>query len=247
MANQLINDKLVLISGKSTTGKSASLRTIADPKGVAFCNCEAGKKLPFRLPSDNRFKEFTIVDPFQVIEVFQAAEDKPEIHTIIIDTLTYLMDMFETVYVNNSDNTMKAWGDYQQYFKKLMQQHVAASSKNVIFLAHTADVLNESEMVVETMVPVKGALKKNGIESFFSTVISTKRLTLKQLEDYKSPLLNISEQEELLGYKYVYQTQQTKETVNERIRAPMGMWEQQETFIDNDVQLVLDRLNDYYS
>ena len=48
---------------------------------------------------------------------------------------------------------------------------------------HTADVLNESEMINETIVKVKGALKNVGIESFFSTVISTKKMSLEKLDD----------------------------------------------------------------
>lgn len=44
-----------------------------------------------------------------------------------------------------------------------MQQHVAKATKNVIFTAHTLDSVNESEMVMETKVPVKGSLKNNGI------------------------------------------------------------------------------------
>ena len=44
-----------------------------------------------------------------------------------------------------------------------MQQYVASSTKKVIFIAHTSDTMNESEMVMETKVPVKGSLKNNGI------------------------------------------------------------------------------------
>jgi hypothetical protein len=128
-----------------------------------------------------------------------------------------------------------------------MQQRVAASTKNVVFLAHTADKVNEAEMVVETQVPVKGSLKNNGIESYFSCVIASKKMTLKALEKYQNPMLTFSPQEESLGFKYVFQTQLTKETVNERLRGPLGLWEQSETFINNDMQLVLDRLNAYYS
>lgn len=188
-----------------------------------------------------------ITDPLQIMEAFEAAESMPHIHTIVIDTLTYLLDMYESLYVLNSTNTMKAWGDFAQYFKNLMQQYVAKSSKNVVFLAHTSETMNDSEMVLETKVPVKGSLKNNGIESFFSVVIAAKRLSLKTIKDYKNDLLVITPEEESLGYKYVYQTQVTKETVHERLRGPMGLFSHQETFIDNNLQLVLDRLHQYYA
>ena len=213
------------------------------PEGVMYLNCEAGKKLPFR----PKFKQFTITDPLQVLEAFDHAESQPDIHTIVVDTLTYLMDMYESLYVLNSANGMQAWGQFSQFFKTLMQDKVAKSTKNVIFLAHTADTLNEGEMVMETKVPVKGSLKNNGIESYFSLVISSKKVPLKALKGYESPLLTITPEEEALGFKYVFQTKITKDSVNERLRGPLGLFETKETFIDNNIQLVLDRLHEYYA
>ena len=240
---QEVNDNLVLICGKSATGKSASLMSLKRPEGVAYANCEAGKKLPFK----SKFKQFTITDPLQVPELFEWAETQPEIHTIVIDTLTYLLDMYESVYVLPSSNGMKAWGDFSQYFKVLMQSYVAKSTKNVIFLAHTADSLNEGEMIMETKVPVKGSLKNNGIESYFSVVITTKKVQLKSLKDYASPMLTITPEEEALGYKHVFQCKLTKDTVNERLRGPLGLFSTKETFIDNNTQFILDKLHDYYA
>lgn len=238
-----INDHLVLVGGKSATGKSASLMGLANPEGVMYLNCEAGKRLPFKA----KFKQFTITDPLQVNEAFDHAESLPEIHTIVVDSLTYLLDMYETVYVYGSSDGQKAWGDFAQYFKALMQQKVAGSTKRVIFTAHTADTINKTEMLMETKVPVKGATKNNGVESYFSVVIASKKLELKALEPYKSPLLNITPEEESLGFKYVFQTKLTKDTVNERLRGPMGLFANNETFIDNNMQLVMDRLHEYYA
>ena len=42
------NDHLILISGKSKTGKSSSLESLKDDTGVIYLNCENGKKLPFK-------------------------------------------------------------------------------------------------------------------------------------------------------------------------------------------------------
>jgi hypothetical protein len=142
---------------------------------------------------------------------------------------------------------MKAWGDFSQYFKTLMQQYVAKSTKSVIFTAHTLDTLNESEMIMETKVPVKGALKNNGLESYFSVVLASKKVPLKTLKDYKSDLLTVTPEEESLGFKYVFQCKLTKDTVNERLRGPLGLFDTKETFIDNNMQLVINRLREYYS
>ena len=239
---QAINDHLVLLGGKSATGKSASLMQLENPEGVMYLNCESGKRLPFRA----KFQQFVITDPLQVNEAFEVAETKPEIHTIVVDSLTYLMDMYESIYVLNATNGMKAWGDFAQFFKQMMQHYVARSSKNVIFTAHTSDVLNEGEMIMETKVQVKGSLKNIGIESYFSCVIASKKVPLKALKEYGSDLLTITPKEEALGFKYVFQTDLTKDTVNERLRGPMGLWDTKETFIDNNMQSVMNRLHEYY-
>lgn len=240
MAEQT-NDHFVLVSGQSATGKSASLMDIKNPEGVMFLACEP-KKLPFK----SKFQEFKITDPLQVYEAITAAEDMPDVHTIVIDTLTFLIDMYESQYVIGSANTMKAWGDYAQYIKNLMLQYVNASTKNIVFLAHTRQIMNESDMVMETKVPVKGSVANTGIEAFFSTIVSTKKVPLKKLEGYENDMLNITEEEESLGFKYVFQTRLTKETVDERMRSAMGMWDKKETYIDNNLQHVIDRLHEYY-
>jgi hypothetical protein len=237
-----MNNHLVLLCGKSATGKSASLVGIKKPEGVMYLNCENNKKLPF----NSKFKEFTITDPTDVPDAIDSVQDDDKIHTIVIDSLTYLMDMYESTRVLTSTNTMKAWGGYAQFLKNLMAQNVANSNKNIIFIAHTSDVFNESEMVNETMVKVKGSLMNTGIESFFSTVIACKKLPLKSIENSASKMLKINDEEELLEFKYVYQTRLTKDTVNERIRSPMKMWAIKETYIDNNLQHVLDKLHDYY-
>ena len=236
-----VNDNLVLVVGKSAAGKSASLMNMPNPEGVMYLNCEAGKKLPFR----SKFKEFTITDPLQIEEAFAAAEGMPDIHTIVVDSATYMMDMYESVYVLPSTNTMKAWGDFAQFFKRVMQEHVAKSTKNVVFTAHVADTTND-EMITETCVPVKGSLKNNGIESYFSCVIAAKKVLIKELKDYENDLLEITPEEQALGFKHVYQTKLTKKTVNERLRSPLGMWDTNETYIDNDIAKVFGRLHEYY-
>ncbi len=237
-----INDHLVLLCGKSATGKSASLMGLKNPEGVMYLNAEAGKRLPFNA----KFKQYTINDPLQVYEAFTAAEGMSDIHTIVVDSLSFLMEMFESVYVVGSANTMAQWGAYNQYFKNLMQQYVAKSTKNIIFIAHTSDTLNEGEMIMETKAVVKGALKGTGLEAYFSVVIASKKVPLKALKDYGSSMLTITPEEEALGLKYVFQTKLTKDTVNERLRGPLGLFDTKETFIDNNMQAVLNRLHEYY-
>jgi hypothetical protein len=239
----MTNDHLVLISGVSGTGKSTCLRNIKNPEGVIYLNCEAGKKLPFK----SKFQELVITDPMDVYAAFEQAAEVPGAHTIIVDSISMLLEMQETQYVLPSSNGMKAWGEYHQFFKRLMQEYVAKTPLNVIFTSHVKTMFNEAEMTSSVQANCKGALKESGIEAYFSTVVSTKKVTLKQLENYGSDKLNITEEDEMLGYKHCMQTRITKDTVNERIRGPLGMFETKETFIDGDAQVLLDTLHEYYA
>lgn len=80
----------------------------------------------------------------------------------------------------------------------------------------------------------------------FSTVVGTKRMPIKELEGFKSDILTITDEEKDLGYKHVFQTQPTKKTVGDRIRSPMGMFSKQETYMDNDANLLIKHLREYY-
>lgn len=237
------NDQMALIGGLSGTGKSASLRNIADQKDWFYLGTEAGKRLPFK----GNFKEFRIEDPFQVHEAFEHFTSDPDCKGGIVDSITFMMDMFETLYIYNSSNTQKAWADYQQFFKTLMQNKVVKFGKPVLMTAHTLATYNEATLSNEVAVPVKGALKNNGIESYFSTVVAAKKMPIKDLKDYENDLLVITEDEELVGYKHVFQTRITKQTIGERIRSPLGMFTREETFMDNDAQKLLQRLHDFYA
>lgn len=239
------NDQLILICGESGTGKSASLRNIRNQEKWYYMNTEAGKKLPFR----NKFETYRISDPWDVIAGFDWAmnpENTDQPDGIIVDSLTFLMDMFESLYIYQSADSRKAWGDYNQFFKSLLQDRVIKFGKPVIFIAHVAQTLDEKAMEMKSAVPVKGSLAKNGVEAYFSTIVYATSKPLKELKDFSSELLNITEDEEELGFKHVFQTRKTKTTTGTRIRAPIGMFNKAQTFMDNDAQMLLDHLDKFY-
>ena len=238
-----MNEQLVLISGESASGKSASLRHIPNQERWLYLNCEAGKRLPFR----SKFREAKVTDPYEVYGVFDFAMENPDqVDGIILDTVTFLMEMYESVHIVNSTNTQAAWGGYAQFWKNLMQDKVVKFGKPTIMLGHTKTELDEASHQTRTSVPVKGSLKNNGIEAYFSTVVSTKKVSLVELEKYGSNLLEITDEDRELGYKHVFQTRLTKQSVGERIRAPMGMFDRSQTYMDNDVQKLLAHLNEFY-
>ena len=70
---------------------------------------------------------------------------------------------------------------------------------------------------------------------------------MKDLEGSQTNLLEVNDEDRAHGFKYVYQTKLTKDTTHERIRSPMGMFTTAETFMDNDVQKLLNHLHAYYN
>lgn len=238
------NPKSLLICGESGMGKSTSLMNIRGQEGVVYINCDSGKPLPFK----NNFKRITIDDPKEIFNIFQQIMDDPKkrIHTVVIDTISFLMDRFEAVHVNTAPNTMVAWGEYGNFFRTLMNEYVAKCPAYVIFLGHLDAQVNENTGETQYSVPVKGALKKNGLEAYFTTVIAAKKVRVTELEKYSSSLLTITKREQVLGYKHVFQTLTTKKTIGDRIRSPIGLFKDDDTYINNDVQLVIDQLINYY-
>lgn len=235
--------KSLLIAGESGAGKSFSLMNMRGHEGVLYLNCEGGKPLPFK----NNFKRITIDDPLEIFDLYQKLIDNPgnRYHTVVIDTVSFMMERYEAVHVHGSANTMKAWGDYGSFFKSLMYDYVAKANVYSVMLGHLDAELQEESGQYKYSVPVKGALKKNGLEAYFTTVVVAKKAKIKDLKPNK--LLTITERDEELGYKHVFQTRTTKQTVGDRIRSPFGLFNDDELFINNDAQTVIDQLTAYYA
>jgi len=236
-----MNEKLILVMGESATGKSASLMNL---KGkVAYLGTETGKELPFK----HSFNAQRVTDPMQVPKSIDGIE-KTDYDTAVIDSATFLMDMYESQYVLTAENTQEAWQHYQQFWKNLMQKTIAKSSKAIIITAHT-DTTIDGNGRSNTSIPVKGALKRQGLEAYFTLAVATKRVSIDDLKSYRenNDLLRITEQDEELGFKYVFQTMLTKATIGEKIRSPIGMFTRAQTFMDNDCQLLLDHVSNFYN
>ena len=241
MANN--NRRIALIMGPPANGKSTSLRNLKNPAGVVYFNTDR-KELPFK----SAFMNVQINDPYEILSYMDEISTQPKetVHTIIIDTITFLMDMFETKYVVNAANTQAMWGQYAQFYKQVIDKALSMD-KNIIFLAHEKKVMNADDMVLETKVPVKGSVGNTGVEANFEVVLSAKKIATAKLEYLdKTPLL-VNDDEEGLGLMYVFQTKIDKNTLNERMRSPFGMWGKDEKYINNDIQSVIDRLDSYYA
>ena len=236
-----------MVMGKPSAGKTASLMYLPNQERIAYLNADL-KELPFK----SKMKKVNLVDPKTILKAIDQIEASENLDSGVLDTITFLMNQFEKQHVITHKNkkgvidTMAGWGEYSKFYMQFMQK-IKGGTKNYAVLAHEADKMNDKEMVLETMVPVKGAVGKVGVEADFTTIVSAKKISIALLEDYKNDLLHISDDEREDGFKYVFQTRIDSSCVGEKMRAAMGLWDRKEKFIDNDLNQVFNRLREYYA
>lgn len=236
------NKNIVLIMGKPNTGKSTSLMKLTNQDKMVYLNTDL-KELPFR----SRFlKSVGVADALDVLSYINEIENAPMVEGAVLDTLTFLMSMYERQYVANAANGQKAWADYGNFYKEFIHA-IKAGSKDYAILAHEDTVLNEQSMQMETRIPVKGSVGKVGVEADFTTILATKQMPIKKLEGFENDLLHITDEEREDGFKYVFVTRVTKDSIGEKMRSAIGLWNRNELYIDNDLNQVFARLKEYYA
>lgn len=238
------NKNIVLVMGPPNTGKSTSLRNMTNQDKFVYLNTDL-KELPFR---DKFLKNIEVADALQVLNYVAQIEQAPreKVQGGILDTLTFLMGMYERQYVNGAANGQQAWGNYGNFYRDLIHA-IKSGSKDYAIFAHEETSLNEQAMQMESRVPIKGAVGKIGAEADFTTILSTKQIPIKKLEGYENDLLHITDEEREDGFKYVFCTRVAKEHVGQKMRSAMDLWARKELYIDNDLQQVFDRLHKYYN
>lgn len=237
------NKNLVMVMGKPNTGKSASLRNMPQ-ESMVYLNADL-KETPFR---DKFMMSVEIADAKDAIEFIRQIEGEESASGAVLDTITFLMQMYERQYVAPFAGTktgQSAWGDYGNYYRELIHE-IKSGTKNYAILAHEDESLNEQAMQMESRVPIKGAVGKVGVEADFTTILRSMQVPITRLKGIENDLLTITPEEEEDGVKYVFQTRITKETAGSKMRSAMGLWGRNELFIDNDLDLVFKRLNKFY-
>lgn len=205
------------------------------------------KDLPFAEAKHFKKLEEGLQDPMDVFEVFEQVEQRDDIHTVVVDSIDFLMEMYESQYVLTAKDSRSEWSNYQQFFKKIMQEVIQRSKKNWIIIGHQAQE-QISDMEYRYYVPIKGALAKTGVAAYYTVVVYARRVKLKDIEktEVEPSVLTITERDKRLGYKHVFQVEVTKEYASSEIRSPIGMWKDNVIYMDNDVQKLLDYLDTYY-
>lgn len=238
------NKNIVLVMGRPNTGKSTALRNLHQ-KSMVYLNADL-KEIPFK---DAFMSNVEIADANHVLDYIQEIESNPEVTGAVLDTLTFLMSMYERQYVvplMGTKQGQSAWGDYGNFYREIMH-NIKSGSKDYAILAHEEISLNEQAMVMESRVPLKGAVGKVGVEGDFSTIVGTMQVPVKKLEAFENDLLTITDEEREDGVKYVFTTRVTKETAGGKMRAAVGLWKRNELYINNDLDLVFKRLKEYYA
>jgi hypothetical protein len=238
------NKNIVLIMGKPNTGKSTSLMYLKNQERFAYLNADL-KELPFK----SRFAaNIEISDAQDVLGYIDSIEEEPEVDGGILDTLTFLMQMYERQYVTPYAGTKSgqaAWGGYGDFYRNVIHK-LKSGTKDYAILAHAATQHDEENFSMETAVPIKGAVGRTGVEADFTTILSTKQMPIKKLQGFENDLLHITDEEKEDGFKFVFVTRITKDTIGEKMRSAMGLWDRKELYIDNDLNQVFQRLKDYY-
>jgi hypothetical protein len=236
------NKHIVLIMGPPNTGKSTSLMKMKNQSRMAYLNTDL-KELPF---ADNFAVNVSVDDAKDVIGYIAQIEGAANIDGGVLDTITFLMNMYERQYVLTAKDTLAAWGSYGNFYRDFIHA-IKAGTKDYAIMAHEDTFLNEQSMTMESRVPVKGAVGRIGVEADFTTILSTKQMPISKLEGHENGLLHISDEEREDGIKYVFCTRVTKETEGQKMRSAIGLWDRRELYIDNDLEQVFERLNQYYS
>lgn len=228
LENQSIHESVdavypnILICGASGTGKSTSLRNLNKEQTVII-NTER-KVLPFR--EARQFKHHVNIHNLnEFYRNLNGALESANIQTIVIDSLTSLVEMVYFELVRNieksGDNVMVAWSQYKDTIHDILLRSKAAN-KFVVFLA-VEDSIQDEMMRVTKTVAVQGSLKGK-IAKEFEIALWTK------IVDHDDP----KEQ-----YKFVTNGDSSNES-----KSPMDMFDR---LIPNDLNQVLQTAYNYFN
>lgn len=213
--------KMICVIGESGSGKTTAMRTL-DPKTTYYIDCDKkglawkGWKEQYNSKNKNFFSNRDIPTVNAVLQ--GVAEKRPDIKTVVIDTLNTCMVDKEIKELGNKEGYGK-WIDLAQFVWTLCES--AATMRDdltVIIVMHSETVRDELGYSFTRIKTNGRKLEKVVLESLFGVV-----LLAKCKEDGS----------------YVFETKAKQSTA----KAPMGAFEKDE--IPNDMQAVLNALADF--
>lgn len=216
---------LIAVMGSSGTGKSTSLRNL-NPKETCIINV-SNKSLPFRNAKDYQegIKEggnLVYADDFKTIGavIDYICTNRQDLKTIVIDDAGYLMGF--DVMRRARDKGYEKWTELASDMFHLVDRAKKCKDVNIVFTFHT-EKGDDGLMKIKTA----GKLLDNAIylDGLFTFLLVSKA-------DF-----NISTNK--VEYKFI-----TQNDGYATAKSPMGCLESE---MDNDLQIVLDKIHKYYN
>lgn len=212
--------RLICVMGESGSGKTTAMRTL-DSATTYYIDCD-GKGLSWKgwrgQYSEANKNYFSCRDIPKIERILcKISEKRPEIKTVVIDTLNTCMVDKEVK--GMKENGFGKWIDLTQFVWDMVE--TAGRQREdltVVFVMHSETVRDDYGYVFTHIRTNGRKLEKLVLESLFSTVLLAKRT-----EDGRN----------------IFETQAKNSTA----KSPMGAFESFE--VENDMRRVLDALEDY--
>lgn len=219
------------IIGDTGTGKSSSIRTL-DPKTTIVINVLKNKPLPFEGSSkvyNNENKNFFHVNSYAPLKNLLESINKsaPHIKIVVIDDMRYLMT---TEFFNRALETgYIKFTQMAKNFQSILELIQELRDDLIVYgMFHDEDVYND-KILVTKKIKLPGQL----IEKEYAP------LEVMSIALWCKPEMT----KEKVNYRFV-----TNRTIVDGIeipaKSPMGLFS--ELFMPNDLQIVTDRINEYF-
>lgn len=208
---------IIGVMGESGSGKTTSMRTL-DPKTTIYVDCDK-KGLSWK---DWRTQyvigtNYLITDdPEEVNKIIRAANDAPNIKTVVIDTLNGIMVADEMRRMK--EKGYDKWVDLATSVYGLVDLALTVRTDlNIIFVCHTQTERED-----------------NGY--FFTRIKTSGKKIDKIVLESKFPVVLLAK---VVDGKHIFETKANFSSA----KTPLGAFE--ESTIDNDMQAVLDALKGF--
>ena len=221
---------VVMLLGKTGTGKTTSLRTL-NPDETVIINV-LGKKLPFKgsdaLYNSEKKNLFRVEDYQTMINLLQACNGQPHIKNIILDDCIYIMR--KEYFKRAKEAGYGKYTELAQHFQQIISTcEEMRSDINVFMILHSEDVQSD-KTTVGYKVSTIGQLIDNQYNPM--EVVPMVLYSAIKFDDKGKPA-------------YGFYTHATMEGATQiPAKTPNEMFT--EDFIPNDLGMVVKAMNDYY-
>lgn len=220
-----------MLLGKSGTGKSTSIKTLNPKETIVFNVLK--KRLPFKgsnaLYNAENKNLFEIDDYNQLITYLSSIGEKvPTCKNVIIDDSIYVMR--KEYFKRAKEAGYNKYTELAQHFQQIIQTcENLRNDLNVFLVLHSEDVVNDGA-ITEYKVSTIGKLLDNAYNPI--EVVPMVLYSDVQYDDKGKPTFGFYTHRQMRGNTVI------------PAKSPDGMFE--EDFIPNDLNMVVQKMNEYY-